>query len=259
MSMALGWLAASPVQSSSGARIDPGYRSRIEQTVAAIVRQDDTAASRIELLREFADGRRQDLLLQLALYLADATGTEQSMAGALIVQHFEFTPDEKIGTVLPHLGAAKGAFRKVLTELLGTIDRPDRGAPDFKVYEPLLLKQKQAPPAALIRYLYEVSPGAAVETMLRVYEGASRRQAPVSGRILTLEQLLAGHTEPASWSDADLAEARGALRALLQEPVWWLRLYAGAVLRDRPVLATPDLAMRVADDASPLVKESLAP
>ncbi|HET6373539.1 MAG TPA: hypothetical protein VFG76_09540, partial [Candidatus Polarisedimenticolia bacterium] len=163
--------AAGTGPASAPPRADAAIRARIEQAVAAVVRQDDNAGERFDALREVAMGRRQEVLLQLALYLSEATGTEQSMAGALILQRLEFTPDEKLDVALPNLDSVGPALRRVLTEVLGTIDRTEGGDPDFRLYEARLLKDRPSPPPALIHYMFEVSPDAALRSLERAYGG----------------------------------------------------------------------------------------
>lgn len=262
--IAFAWIQAAPTNelATPGPRVDSGIRAILDRTVAAIVRNDEDLPRQLEALRDPALGDRRTVLLQLMLYLESATGTEQTMAGAVILHHLAFTPEEKLRTVLPLLDAAGPGLRHVLTELLGTIDRPEGGEPDFRFYESWIPKQTGNPPWPLVRYLYEVSPDAALASMERVY-GASpaRTEGParidVDARAAELGRLVAGAGAGATLSPRDLARARTLLEALSVDPGWWRRLYAASILAAHPGLATPDMTRRLAGDANPVVRGML--
>jgi len=245
-------LATSAAAAAEPAR-DPQDQERIAAAVAAVVRQDDGAKEAIETLADSGRARRAALLLQLSLYLERATGTEQAMAGALVLNQLAFTPAEKLDAVEPHLLSAGPALRRVFTELLATIDRPDGGAPDFRVYE-ARIRGKQPPPAGLILYLYEVSPDAALASMERIYGGepASR------GDIEVLRKVLPSSEVSHDLSGDELVWARAALDAIALDPAWWRRLYAAAVLREQPSLATPEITARLQRDSHSLVRQAAA-
>ncbi len=246
-------------RSAAGLKPDPEFQASIEQAVAAVVKEQDAAPERIERLQKIAAGRRETLLLQMALYLEGAAGTEESMAGALIVQRLAFTPEEKLEAVLPHLETAGPGLRKVFTELLGTIDRPEGGEPDFRLYEARILKDKGSPPPALIRYLYEVSPDAALRSMSRVYGGKEVGHDAEAGNVAGLQELLARDEASPTWSSEDRSRARAALDALSRDRDWWVRLYVAAVLNRVPDLATPALRDRLRDDPEALVRDAHLP
>ncbi len=237
---------------------NPEDQERIAAAVASVVRQEDGAKGAIETLADSGKTRRDALLLQLALYLERAPGTEEAMAGALILHQLAFTPAEKLDAIEPNLLAAGPPLRRVFTELLSTIDRPDGGAPDFRIYEERI-RGKESPPPALILYLYEVSPDAALAGMERVYGGPAREPATSSGDIETLRRILASREIPRDLTEEERSMARAALDAVVKEPAWWRRLYAAAVLRQQPSLATPEITARLLSDTNLLVRQAAAP
>jgi hypothetical protein len=190
---------------------DDAIQARITDVVTAMV-QDGTTHEQVEALRQAADGRREALLMQLALFLDDSESTEESMVGALLVQALEFTPEEKLTAVLPHLETEPASLRTVLAEILGTIDRPDGGTPDFAFYEQWLRQHGREPNAALIRYMYQVSPGVALAGMTRVFsdnETAAANPADVAA----LEALVAKHEGLSpSWNHRPFAHASRPIR-----------------------------------------------
>jgi len=152
---------------------DPEVQTGITRTVEAIVDagrsgSEEEALQQIDRLEKTTAGDREALLLQLLLYLAEAKGTEQAMGGALLMNHLEFSIEEKIGVALSYLEADDRALQKLLRELLSTVDRPDGGEPDFRAYETVLHRDKNDPPLALIRYMFSVSPEEASRSLNRV-------------------------------------------------------------------------------------------
>jgi len=245
-----------PASACAAAPMGSDLRPAITRAAEAIVRQDAGAEEQMRALREAGKDRRTEMLKEIAAFLSDSNSTEQSMAGALILNRLEFTADEKIDVALAGLPTAAPPLRRVLTDLLSTVDRPEGAEPDFAVYESRL--RKPGPPPALIRYLYDVSPEAAVGIMERVFgagaAGGSGEKVQIVTRILSRAGAGAAPTE------RDLAEARRALEALAaDEAAWWRRLYVAALLSREPALATPQLTSRLRHDADPRVREALAP
>ncbi len=237
---------------------DPRMQAAIEETVLAIARQEGTASESIASLQTLAAGHREALLLQLALYLETADGTERSMAGAMLLRQLAFTPREMFETLVPHLEGARPALRRVITEMLGTIDRREGGEADFHVYESWLAGRGGPPPASLVRYLYEVSPDEALLCMRHVYGGPEPRR-DADGALGDIKKILARRDASRTWSDDERARARAALETLGRDPAWWVRRYAAAILSSSPELGTPALIERLKADADPLVRNALTP
>jgi len=231
---------------------DDAIQARITDVVTAMV-QDGTTQDQVEALQQATDGRREALLVQLALFLNDSESTEESMVGALLVQALEFTPEEKLTAVLPHLETESVSLRTVLAEILGTIDRPDGGTPDFAVYEQWLRQRGREPNAALIRYMYHVSPGLALAGMTRVFSDDGTAAANPAD-VAALEALVAKHEGLLPWTEDERADAGAVLDRLAEDPSWWVRLYAAATLREEPELETSALRARLAADQDALVQ-----
>jgi hypothetical protein len=231
--------AAEPVR-------DPQVQARLEGIVEAVVASAPDVADRIDHL-DAAAPSREELLLQIALFLSDAGGTEEAMTGAIVLHRLAFTPDEKIAAIVPQLGTDDEPLLRVLDDLLSTVDRPEGGAPDFAPYLPRL--RGEAPPEGLLRYLYTVDPGRAVDAMVT----ADPRRKPDSDvavvETVRREQGRGGTADPTA-----LDRSRAALDRLSRSPAWWLRLYAAAVLEVAPSLADPGVAARLARDENAVVR-----
>lgn len=235
---------------------DPAIQAAIEQAVTAIAVQDAAAPERIRALEDLAAGKRAALLSQLALYLEKSAGTERSMAGALLLRQLAFTPGEILDTVVPDLDGARPALRRVLTEILGTIDRREGGEADFRVYDAWLAGRGTRPPAALVDYLYEVSPDEAVLCMRRVYGGGAPSRPESEGALDEMKRLMTARDASRSWSAKELQGATAALERLSRDPAWWVRRYAAAVVRISSELAEPPLVERLKGDTDPLVRRA---
>lgn len=233
----------------------PDVQERIARAVSAVVHQDASAQEEIDAIAELGTCGRTGLLLQLALYLERAPGTEEAMAGALILDRLAFSHAEKLDAVEPHFTAAGAGLRRIFTGILSTIDSPDGGAPDFGVYEERIRRLGAAPPEGLIAYMFEVSPDAALASMERVFGGTAPGRAAAGEDIAAVR----GAIEEPHNARNDRARATAALDAMSKETVWWRRLYAAAVLRAQPSLATPAIAARLAQDSHPLVRTTAAP
>ena len=90
------------------------------------------------------------------------------MGGALLLRYLEFSDEEKLTAVVPYLETDDSELRRVLREILRTVDRPDGDEPDFAAYVTYLREVGDDPPLALIRYMYEVSPDRTRSALARV-------------------------------------------------------------------------------------------
>jgi hypothetical protein len=235
---------------------DPRLQAAIGETVSAIARHDATAGDRIAALVSLAAGRRDLLILQVALHLEGSDGTERSMAGAILLRQLAFTPPELIGTLVPRLDGARPALRRVFTEMLGTIDRREGGAADFRVYEAWLAGRDGPPPAGLVRYLYEVSPGAAQDCLRRVHGGAGPGPE-IAGAIRELQAIVDDRDASRVLTEKERARAAAALETISRDPAWWVRRYAAEILRGDATLGTPAIMQRLKADPEPLVRDGL--
>jgi len=229
---------------------DSRVQNQIQRVVEAIV--DANKGGPAEAVLELVDGLeqlvgndRERLLAQVAWFLSRAEGTEQTMGGAVLIDSLAFSDAEKVRAVAPRLETEDPEFRKVLEDLLSTVDRPGGGQPDFAPYRRYLGELREDPPQGLTRYMYEVSPNEAFLSLLLVYleDGPERRS-------LALTQQALSTTSPGGPS---VVEEFG---ALAEHEIWWVRLYAVEVLVDRPELGTPDALERLREDPHPLVRDA---
>jgi len=228
---------------------DAEVQAQLRRVVEAIVGTTGDAAARLDRLAEMAPSRT-DLLLEIAIFLRDAPGTEEAMSAALVLDQLAFTNAEKIAAAVPHLDTPDAGLRRVLYDLLGTVDRPTGGEPEFGAYLSLLGGDSPAP--GLVRYLYAISPGAAVDAMRRAHPGTAA--AGVGGDVDAVDAILRSKARGERLAATALREPAASLERLSRSPVWWLRLYAAAALGEEPALASPEVKARLANDEHPLVR-----
>ena len=236
-------------------RPDPQVQDQIERVVAAVVEANqggpaDAVLELVDGLERLVGDDREKLLMQLAWYLSRAQGTEQTMGAAVLIDSLAFTDEEKIRAIAPHLENDNAELRKVLVDMLSTVDRPNGGQPDFAPYRRVLGEWGDDPPPGLIRYLYDVSPGEAFLSLLLVYQddGPERRSLALTQQAVSTT----GGGIP--------SEQRAALvekfSVLVDHEIWWVRLYAASMLVGRPELGAPDALPRLREDPHPLVRDA---
>jgi len=246
------WLALAATgaaRGAAGAAGDSDVQAQLRRVVEAIVGATGDAAARLDRLTEMAPSRGE-LLMEIAIFLRGAHGTEEAMGAALVLDQLGFTNEEKIAAVVPHLDTPDAALRRVLYDLLGTVDRLAGGEPDFSPYRALLAGD--SPPPGLIRYMYASSPAAAVAAMSLAHPGET--SAGVDQDIAAVDSILRLEARGERLAATALREPAASLERLSRSPVWWLRLYAAAALREEAALAGPEVRSRLERDGNPLVR-----
>lgn len=105
---------------------DGGLQAEITAVVLGITgshtaEQHQTAIETASKLGHRPTADRVYLLEQVAIFLADAGGTEEAMGGALLLHVLDFQRHEILAAALPHMVAANSDLNKILRELAATI------------------------------------------------------------------------------------------------------------------------------------------
>jgi len=175
--------------------------------------------------------------------------------------------------LVPYLETPDAAVAGEIREWLKGLEcGKGRDAPEylFWLYKPIIhraLARGDDPPHALLRYLFDRQPGAALLLMLR----ETMEHAPVPGG----QERAAGEQMRTSilWSDHVIwdtiwkheygfldkdkvePEAARELERLARHKEWWVRLYAAEIMRQHPAFRREVLVRRLAKDKHPLVRE----
>jgi hypothetical protein len=237
---------------------DENLQALIKQIVAAPGNDETLIRSAIDELSRAAEGNRSGLVAQLALFLKDSGSTRESMGGALIFSQMNFTDTEKLDGILPFLGQAEPPLYKVLSEFLGSMDRSDGGQADFSIYEARIGRLNQNLPEALIIYMHEISPEAALRSMNRLFGNAEPLPREISIKLDSMKTFLNQLESTGRLSSENRSRAQRSVAELAGSPRWWVRLYAAALVRQHPALASNDSRGQLMADTNPMVRKIIA-
>jgi len=181
------------------------------------------------------------LLEQIMCYMAfgGANTEERGYGGITLMSKLDIDTATKIKAVMPHLDASDIRAHEIATHVLRSVDKDksrDKGV-DFSAYESVLKKTLTKPPTALIHYMYERNPQAAVLSMSRVY-GDKAAEAELADK-------LAG-------------DPKAALQALADRSEWWAHLYVAETMKKNPQLRDSAILKKLENDDNLLVKEKIA-
>jgi hypothetical protein len=142
-----------------------------------------------------------------------------------------------IDAVLPYLGTKDPVLRKELHRTLLWVDQVHGGRKDFSQFESYLKRAGGVPCEALIRYMFDSEPQAAVLSMARVY-GDKSAESDVADKLK--------------------GDPKTVLQSVAGRPEWWAHMYAVETMRKNPQLRDPAILKQLERDEHPLVREALA-
>jgi hypothetical protein len=221
-------------------RSDPQMQGEIGRAVHALSRVNDgrntdEALTAIADLERAANGEREELLLQIALFLAGAGNNEEGLAGVALLDHFAFTPEEKLAVVLPHLDHAGPTLKRVLESILNSIDGAADGEADFRFYASVLGAAQND--ATLVAYMFRVAPGEALRVMMASQDHGGR---PQDDEVLALsrrvDEALARKRQGETLDEVTALRTRRSVEEIALRQERWAKLYVAAVLRLAPEL-----------------------
>lgn len=220
---------------------EPGVLEQIESTVAKL-KDVTNRATGLRLVRELEAAVTNEAVLiqQLVMYRRFKVDSEWRGYGAWgITANLAAPKPNQIRALLPLLADRDTEIQKLTADTLKNLDKSKGNAQavDFSQYESILREDYTNPPLALVRYLYERKPEAAVLTLARVY----------SDSVPTAEIALKSQ-----------ARSTNSVKHFVDRPEWWAHLFAIAVLKETPALRTDEFLTQLARDSFPLVQEGLA-
>lgn len=141
-----------------------------------------------------------------------------------------------VKAVLPYLRTLDQPVKNELHHTLEWVDQLQGTKKDFTQYEVFLTASTNAPADALIGYMYDRDPSAAVRSMARVY-GSGSDEADVATAIK--------------------GDPKVALQSLAARPEWWARLYVAETMKKTPRLRDAAILAQLERDEHPLVREAV--
>jgi hypothetical protein len=180
------------------------------------------------------------LVQQVVLYLRFNANTEDRGYGAVVILNkLNMDKATKIKAILPHLNASDAELRNIAMHVLRSTDKAKARTErvDFAAYEQVLRENPMKQTIALIGYMFDRDPQAAVLTVSRVY-------SPDVSETEITAKAKSGVKE-----SVDYFAAR---------PEWWAHLYVAAMIEKEPYLRTPELVKKLEQDDNPLVREKVS-
>jgi len=162
---------------------EPVTQQRIGELIKTIIslnngQSAESIEEQADTLLRSVEGDRERLLQQLWIHRARNPGNEIAMSAALLLSYYDFTPPEIREALTPLLETDDASVRSSVLELLSSIDSANGAQPDPGLYDGILDRHEQAP-LGLIRYLYSLSPIAALTVTARRYMAHDEAEAAI--------------------------------------------------------------------------------
>ncbi len=220
---------------------DPEIQAEIDR-VAVQVWQASTKQEALLALKQLeqSHGDKKMLFQQIILYMRfGATSEERGYGGIGILSMLNVDRMTKINVVVPLLDASDAELRRIAVHLLRSIDKDKARAEgvNFDAYEQVLRENPSNQPPALISYMYDRAPQAAVKSIARVY-APDVAQSEVTAK-------------------ASIG-AKESVEYFTGRSEWWAHLYVLAMLEKDPSQRTPELVNKLEKDDNPLVRKKLS-
>lgn len=193
--------------------------------------------SNLARLRELTGNDNEFLIRQLLLFSVDAKEMKDAMLPGVIIEQLNIPDSAIITGSLSFIDAGNEQQKSTAWNWLGGTDRAKDGGIDFSHYERILRERSTDKAAAIIDYMFNREPRAAVLSMARVY-GDNAGEAELAATI---------KCDPTS-----------VLQSLADRPEWWAHLYVATVLEKDSFLRTPELLEILEKDTNPIVQEKVS-
>ena len=185
------------------------------------------------------------------------TDAHDAMLPAVIADRLHISDVQMAAALVPYLETPDEKLHAELDNLLGGIDdkQPD-GRRDFTAYAEILRRDRDAPPFALVRYMYRVDPDAALGAFAEIDATAPEKHAEILAARDRVAALRAQRAAGAIVAADERATTRATLAGLARRPEWWARLYAVTAMGVLPGLRTPELVKVLGEDRHQLVRDA---
>lgn len=251
---------------------DPAIQARIDQAVQAAQVGTAPKLSRVERVMHIenalGDLSRElpEKLIQQLLYShnqARARDERASMGALGLVYYFRFPETSIVRAVLPYIDTDNKLLRSEVRRLLRNVEGGRSvmvAEPDYSYYGGLIGADKEHPPAQLVAYMYQRSPGTALLCLSSIYVPTTdppERYREVLWAEHVVSDVLWKHKYGFLDKSEVPAEAAAELEKLSKHEAWWARLYVAEILRQHPQFRTPALIDRLKADAHELVRRAI--
>lgn len=139
--------------------------------------------------------------------------------------------------IVPYVGSDDPLIAEQAQWLLKKMDYAGANKVDFSAYEQLMKNRPEKPEPALIKYMYQKNPQAAVLSMSRVY-GDKTAEADLTNQLK--------------------GDPKAVIQTMAGRSEWWAHLYVATMIEKEPYLRTPELVKKLEQDPDPLVREKVS-
>jgi hypothetical protein len=241
----------------NGQTIEPD--ARLQGAIANAGRARDQRELEAKLGELAALGGKdfEKLVPQLVYFLMHTSDSHEAMLPAVIADRMHISDVQMAAGLVPYLGAKDEKLRGELDNLLAGIDDKEQGARrDFTAYAVILRRKPDAPPLALVRYMYRVDPDAAIDTMADVDPPPAAERTTLFAARDRIGALRAHRAAGAIVEPAEIDAARTAIAELARHRRWWARLYAAGALNALSELRARELVQSLRKDPHELVRDA---
>lgn len=250
--------AEAPVTQPATVALDAELQQAIDRVVHA--EGDAERVPALDALRARAEAAPLTVIQQLVMRTGQAADPRDALASGAILDELAFSQSALVAALVPLLDSMDQTQVAAARGVLATVeDASAERAPDFSYYRELIAARVtagQAPPAGLIRHMYELAPGQALLAMLRAYQ---LRQPDEIKPILWAEHAVSdviwkqrfGFLAPGEIDPQAAAE----LARMARHEHWWARLYAVQIMRQHAEFRLVELVAVLQADDHPLVRD----
>ena len=254
-------LAQRTEQAARPGQFAPALLPEVQDAIRRTVHGDDPAARERALgeLREQARADGEAFVQQLFLYSKDAGSTRDAMAFGALVDQLSIPDTQVVGAMVPLLESRDPGFLRSVHGILSEfehaeLDRP----PSFAAYRPHLqapMQRSDAPPAGLVRYLFEREPGTALVLITRLSDPAPEELAEILLAEHEIADVLWRRRHGFLPAESVASATRGQVGALAASRRWFARLYVAELCAQQPAVGSTEVLARLAEDRHALVRE----
>jgi len=248
---------------------DERIQEAIDQTVRAFLAIGDDHAGLENAFRKLSELKRKAqtdkrLVPQLVYYEANTTDLGEGMMVYMIFHLGEITPTSVAMGLAPYVWEPNLKVRKKVHRRLRIVeDASTRRKPDFRHYYGVIRQyasgKSEQPTLPLISRMYELDPGEAMLTMMRVL---LRENLDARRQIIWAEHVIADvlwkHEHKFLEPNQIDPPAADQLKKLSESPYWWARLYVAETMRQHLGFRQPEIIERLKKDEHLLVQKAVS-
>jgi|BioPla2DNA2_1021312.scaffolds.fasta_scaffold61996_2 hypothetical protein len=233
-----------PAAPPHGSTVD--MQRAIDSVVSVIVAHENREASEqdcnaaVEKLVSMSTVSSPEILRQILIYRGNALDEYKERASRILLWFLiQSTPDiQVINAIVPlYINETNEALALQAKFVLDGIALKGGENPNYEAFIPYLREHANMPPAALVKYLYRLSPDEAVIAFEKVFSGDT-------AALKIRKYVEAGNPQ--------------GMVELLADGEWWKDLYVAEKALKDPMYRTPEIMMHLQKTGNPLAADAIS-